>query len=58
MHKPGHLREALQEWLDSDMPASEFTVDHNGQGHSLGWLLEEPGDCTDILPAGYCDQLG
>lgn len=58
MHKPGHLREELQEWLDSDMPASEFKVDHNGQDRNLDWLLGQLWNCTDVLPAGYCDQLG
>ena len=57
MHKAGHLREALQDYLDADVPASEFTLDHDGQERGLDWLLGQLWNCTDVLPAGYCDQL-
>lgn len=57
MHKLGHLREALQDYLDSAVPASEFTVEDGGQERSLEWLLGQLWNCTDVLPAGYCDQL-
>ncbi len=57
MHIGTHLREVLQDYLDSDVPASEFTVEHNGQERSLSWLLGQLWDCTDVLPVGYCNQL-
>lgn len=57
MHKGGHLREALQDYLDSDVPAAEFTVEHGGQERSLDWLLGQLWNCTDVLPAGHCDQF-
>lgn len=57
MHKQSHLWEALQDYLDSDAPAREFTVEHDGEGKTLDWLLGQLWTCTDILPAGYCDQL-
>jgi hypothetical protein len=57
MHAPPHLREALQQSLDSDTPAKQFRVEHNGQKKALGWLLGQLWHCTDVLPAGYCDQL-
>jgi hypothetical protein len=57
MHKSSHLREALQDYLDSDVPANEFKVEHDGDDKSLDWLLGQLWACTDILPAGYCEQL-
>ena len=57
MHAPSHLREALQEYLDSDTPARQFRVEHDGEDRSLDWLLGQLWHCTDVLPAGYCDQL-
>jgi hypothetical protein len=57
MHKPGHLREAFQDYLDSDLSASEFTMDDAGEERTLNWLLGQLWNCTDVLPAAYCDQL-
>jgi hypothetical protein len=57
MHAPTHLREALQEYLDSDTPAKEFRVEHDGEDKSLEWLLGQLWNCTDVLPGGHCDQL-
>ncbi len=57
MHMPGDCRESFLEYLDSDTPAKDFTVDHNGQQKNLDWLLGQLWRCTDVLPAGYCDQL-
>jgi hypothetical protein len=57
MHAPTHLREALQDYLDSDIPAKEFRLEHDGEERSLDWLLGQLWHCTDVLPAGYCDQL-
>lgn len=57
MHLGGHLRDAFLEFLDSDTPASEFTMEHNGKERSLEWLLGKLWNCTDILPGGYCSHL-
>ncbi len=57
MHSPGHLREAFQDFLDTDTPAHEFTVEHNGKSRTLAWLLDQLRHSTDVLPAGYCEQL-
>ena len=57
MHTPSHLREAFQEYLDSDTPTSSFRVEHDGEQKSIDWLLGQLWKCTDILPGGYCDQL-
>jgi hypothetical protein len=57
MHKPGHLREAFQDYLDSDLSACEFTMDDAGEERTPDWLLGQLWNCTDVLPAGYCDQL-
>ena len=32
-------------------------MEHNGQKKALAWLLGQLWHCTDVLPAGYCDQL-
>jgi hypothetical protein len=45
------------DYLDSDTPAKEFRVEHDGEDRSLEWLLGQLWNCTDVLPVGYCDQL-
>ena len=57
MHQSTHLREALQQYLDSDGPAQEFRVEHDGEEKDIEWLLGQLWNCTDVLPGGYCDQL-
>src|SRR4051794_458053 len=57
MHAEGVIREALQNYLDSDGPANEFQVAYDGDVKDLEWLLTQLWNCTDILPAGYCEQL-
>ena len=32
-------------------------MEHDGVDRSLDWLLWQLWHCTDVLPAGYCDQL-
>ena len=43
MHAPSHLREALQEYLDSDTPAKGFRLELAGEEKALDWLLECAG---------------
>ncbi len=57
MHMQGDLREALQEFLDREIPASQFTMERDGKTRSPDWLLGQLWRCTDILPGDYCDQL-
>lgn len=52
----GNNAQVNQEYLDSDSPA-EFVVDHDGEEKSITWLLGQLWTCTDVLPAGYCQQL-
>ena len=52
MHAPSHLREALQEYLDSDIPAKEFRVEHDGEeGYSVSCGIARtfclPGTATN-----------
>jgi hypothetical protein len=51
------MREALQDYLDSDTPASSFRVDHDREEKSIDWLLGQLWTSTDVMPGGYCDQL-
>lgn len=58
-HKPNHLRDALQGYLDSDDSAADFVVeDDNGEQRSLAWLLGQLWHCTDVAPWDLCDLLG
>ena len=52
-HASTHVREAFQEWLDSD----EDTVGVDDKEVGLDWFVEKLTGCTDILPAGYCTDL-
>ena len=51
MHKPGHLRESLQEYLDSEAPGHEFKIEHDGEEKPLDWLLGQLWNCTERLSA-------
>jgi hypothetical protein len=52
-HAPSHLREQFQEWLDSYEPNRLHEIDIR----PVAPLLDALADCTDVLPADYCDQL-
>lgn len=56
MHRSSAIREALQDFLDGDVAASDFLVGDE-PGHDVKWLLGKLYHCTDILPAGYCEHL-
>ena len=72
-HAPGHLREALEDYLESDDPLSRpwnkpreylltekivLSVFKGEKEVSLNWLLGQLWNCTDVLPADYCEILG
>ena len=52
-HAPSHLREQFQEWLDSYEPDRLPEIDIRPAAP----MLDALADCTDVLPADYCDQL-
>ena len=52
-HAPSHLREQFQEWLDSYEPNRLQQIDIR----PVASLLDVLADCSDVLPADYCDQL-
>ena len=69
-HAPGHLREAFEDYLESDDPCSrpwnkprqyslteEVMVGEEKKKASLGWLLGQLWNCTDVLPVDYCEIL-
>jgi hypothetical protein len=57
MHARSFLREALQEYLDSETPAEAFRVEDQGKQKTLDWLLGQLWNSTDTLPVDYRDQL-
>jgi hypothetical protein len=48
-----HLREPFQAWLGSYEPDRLHEIDIR----PVASLLDALADCTDVLPADYCDQL-
>lgn len=71
-HAPGHLRETLEDYLESDNPLSRpynkprqhlltekiaLSGWEEGKEVSLSWLLGQLWNCTDVLPADYCEIL-
>jgi len=52
-YAPTHIREAFQDFLDSDTE----TVEADGAEVGLCWFVDRLKDCSDILPAGYCSHL-
>ncbi len=62
-HAPGYLRDAFWDWLetidDDHIPSieddvSELVSDYAGRSWTLGQLLGQLWNCTDILPwLGY-----
>jgi hypothetical protein len=53
-HAPGHLREALQEWIDE---GATPTIEVDGKKRSDDWLLGQLWNCTDVMPAECCCEL-
>jgi hypothetical protein len=65
MHAKGHIRQSLLDTLDSrraDLPALPLgsAVEGFRDGRNLTWgrLLGLLWNCTDIMPGGYCTDLG
>lgn len=58
-HFPGHLREAFTDWINAGKPATvTVDVDYQPTEWPARKLLGRMAHCTDILPGGYCDELG
>lgn len=61
-HAPGHLRDALYDWLnewyqgESDEPVVT-TVEIDGTEKPLRWLIGRLWNCTDCLPAEVRDLI-
>lgn len=55
-HAPGHLREALIEYI-SDVDGPVGIVDVEGQEKPLRWLLGQLWNCTDIMPSMFCGSV-
>ncbi len=54
-HAPGHLRNALNEWIDEGAEGDTVTIDD--EARPLKWLLGQLWNCSDILPGSDCDAL-
>lgn len=57
-HAPGHLRDALLEWLDAEEESETVVVGYEERTMPLSWLLGQLWNCTDGLPGPYCHELG
>ena len=51
----GHLKNAFLDFLDSD--ANDSMVDLTGERRSIHWVCDQLSECTDTLPAEYCEEL-
>ena len=49
-HAPGHLRDALLEYLDGDSESDTVTVGYEERVMPLKWLVGQLWNCTDVLP--------
>ena len=55
-HAPGHLREALTDYLETTDQETK-TVEVDGEEKPLSWLIGQLWNCTDVMPASSCDCL-
>jgi len=55
-HAPGFLRDAFQEFIDSNCP-DNFTFFDWELKRSLNWLLGQLWNCIDIMPSSLCGEL-
>jgi hypothetical protein len=66
MHAPAHLRDAFCELVEgAESVADTFYNDRTraqleamSADEQLWWLSGQLWNCTDILPGGYCGDLG
>jgi hypothetical protein len=67
MHKPGHLRDGFVALIEGDEDAEGlFFYDSAKQEQwermtaveRLWWMSGQLWNCTDVLPAFYCGELG
>jgi hypothetical protein len=61
-HGPDYLKRALNDYLETgevELPSYPAYLSYvEGIGARVVWLTEELWDCTDQLPAMYCEDLG
>ena len=53
-HAPGHLRDALLEYLDEGSDLDTVVVGEEERIVPLRWLVGQLWNCTDVLPQEYC----
>lgn len=57
-HAPGHLRDALLEYLNEGSDLDTVVVGEEERIVPLRWLVGQLWNCTDVLPQEYCAMLG
>lgn len=55
-HAPGHLREALLEWI-GNTEAFEVAVGYSEMVKPIKWVFGQLWNCTDILPGSVVQDL-
>ena len=56
-HAPGHLREALEVYLEIEDEEAMKEIFYEPEGKTLEWLLGQLWNCTDVMPYSLCDLL-
>ena len=60
-HAGGHLRDPLDDYLDSHMFKKTKgwyqKVEVDGEKKPIRWLIGQLWNCTDAMPSSNCDQL-
>lgn len=59
-HAPGHLRDAFEDWFESDEADTVYlSGDHTDpdSARHLNWLIGQLWNCTDIMPDNLCSYL-
>jgi len=66
-HSPGHLREAFETLVEEEnvfkkaddlLSESVQEIFFDETPRTVGWLLGQLWNCTDIMPSGLCGDLG
>lgn len=60
-HAPGHLRDALLEYIEDASPSPDtmsIVGYYNEYEKPLRWLIGQLWNCSDIMPSDYCYLLG
>ena len=56
-HAPGHLREALYEWIEDGASAETVTVGYDEVEKPAEWLLGMLWNCRDTLPGDVAQEV-